>query len=73
MNKNEVWNLYEWVQKRLTDEERNLIKATKPNLLNATDRELSIQLKAKLVLITEIIEDSNPNKDCNYRYAKRSY
>ena len=58
MNKNEVWNLYEWVRKRLTDEERKLIKATKPNLLMATERELAIQLKAKLTLITKIIEDS---------------
>lgn len=73
MNKNEVWKLYEWVQKRLTEEERKLIKATKPNLLNATERELSIQLKAKLVLITKIINDSDLNKDCNYKYANRTY
>ncbi len=58
MNKNEVWNLYEWVRKRLTDEERRLIKATKPNLLMATERELAIQLKAKLALITKTIDDS---------------
>ena len=58
MNKNEVWNLYEWVRKRLTDEERNMIKATKPNLLLATERELAIQLKAKLALITKTIDEA---------------
>jgi hypothetical protein len=42
----------------LTEEERKLIQATKPNLLIATERELAIQLKAKLTLITKIIEDS---------------
>ncbi len=58
MQKNDLWNLYQWVRKRLTEEERKLIQATKPNLLIATERELAIQLKAKLTLITKIIEDS---------------
>jgi hypothetical protein len=58
MDKNEIWNLYQWVRKRLTEEERKLIEATKPNLLIATERELAIHLKAKLALITKIIEDS---------------
>lgn len=58
MKKDELWNLYKWVRKRLTEEERNLIQATRPNLLVATERELGIQLKAKLALITKIIDDS---------------
>jgi hypothetical protein len=58
MQKNDLWTLYQWVRKRLTEEERKLIQATKPNLLIATERELAIQLKAKLTLITKIIEDS---------------
>ena len=58
MQKNDLWSLYQWVRKRLTEEERKLIHATKPNLLIATERELAIQLKAKLTLITKIIEDS---------------
>ncbi len=58
MDKNELWNLYQWVRKRLTEEERKLIEATKPNLLIATERELAIHLKAKLALMTKIIEDS---------------
>ncbi len=57
MDKNELWNLYQWVRKRLTEEERKLIEATRPNLLIATERELAIHLKAKLALITKIIED----------------
>ena len=48
MQKNELWSLYQWVRKRLTEEERKLIEATKPNLLIATEKELAIQLKVKL-------------------------
>ena len=55
MQKNELWSLYQWVRKRLTEEERKLIEATKPNLLIATEKELAIQLKVKLALITKII------------------
>jgi hypothetical protein len=58
MQKNDLWTLYQWVRKRLTEEERKLIQATKPNLLIATERELAIHLKAKLALITKIIGDS---------------
>jgi hypothetical protein len=58
MNKNEVWDLYAWVRKRLTEEERKLIEATKPNLLIATERELAIHLKYKLVFMIKMIEDS---------------
>ena len=58
MQKNDLWSLYQWVRKRLTEEERKLIQVSKPNLLIATERELAIQLKAKLTLITKIIEDS---------------
>jgi hypothetical protein len=64
MHKKELWNLYLWVRKRLTEEERKLIQATKPNLLVATERELAIQLKAKLTLITKIIEDSTTIENC---------
>ncbi len=58
MNKKDLWNLYQWVVKRLTEEERKLIEATKPNLLVATERELAIHLKSKMVLIMRIIGDS---------------
>ena len=66
MNKNELWNLYKWVRKRLTEEERKLIEATKPNLLIATERELGIQLKAKLAMITKIIEDPTSSEHRQY-------
>ncbi|HEY9207326.1 MAG TPA: hypothetical protein VIO58_15555 [Candidatus Methanoperedens sp.] len=58
MNKKDLWNLYQWVVKRLTEEERKLIEATKPNLLIATERELAIHLKSKMVLIMRTIGDS---------------
>lgn len=58
MQKKDLWSLYQWVRKRLTEKERKLIEATKPNLLVATERELAIQLKSKMVLIMEIIGDS---------------
>ncbi len=58
MQKKDLWNLYQWVRKRLTEKERKLIEATKPNLLIATERELAIQLKSKMVLIMKIIGDS---------------
>ncbi len=58
MNKKDLWNLYQWVIKRLTTEERKLIEATKPNLLVATERELAIHLKSKMVLIMRTIRDS---------------
>lgn len=58
MNKRELWILYQWMRKRLTEEERKLIQATKPNLLIATEREYGIQLKAKLTLIPKILEEN---------------
>ncbi len=58
MQKKDLWNLYQWVRKRLTEKERKLIESTKPNLLVATERELAIQLKSKMVLIMRIIGDS---------------
>ncbi|NJD76154.1 MAG: hypothetical protein FIB08_03515 [Candidatus Methanoperedens sp.] len=58
MQKKDLWSLYQWVRKRLTEKERKLIESTKPNLLVATERELAIQLKSKMVLIMEIIGDS---------------
>ncbi len=58
MNKIEIWDLYQWVRKRLTENERKLIEATKPNLLLATERELAIHLKSKIIVIMKIIGDS---------------
>ncbi len=58
MNKVEIWDLYQWVRKRLTEEEKKLIEGTRPNLLVATERELAIQLKSKIVVIMKIIGDS---------------
>jgi hypothetical protein len=63
MNKRELWTLYQWVRKRLTEEERKLIQSTKPNLLIATEREYAIQLKAKLALIPKIIEESTQSEN----------
>ncbi len=57
MNKSELWHLYQWVQKRLTEKERKLIEATKPNLLTATERELAVHLKSKLSMMIQIIGD----------------
>jgi len=58
MNKIEIWDLYQWVRKRLTENERKFIEATKPNLLLATERELAIHLKSKIIVIMKIIGDS---------------
>ena len=58
MNKIEIWDLYQWVRKRLTEDERKLIEGTRPNLLLATERELAIHLKSKIVVIMKIIGDS---------------
>ena len=58
MNKSELWYLYKWVLKRLTEKERKLIEAKKPNLLIATERELAISLKSKLALMIKIIGES---------------
>jgi len=58
MNKIEIWDLYQWVRKRLTEDERKLIECTRPNLLLATERELAIHLKSKIVVIMKIIGDS---------------
>ena len=62
MNKIEIWDLYQWVRKRLTEDERKLIEGTKPNLLLATERELAIHLKSKIVVIMKIIGDSTSLK-----------
>ena len=58
MNKIEIWDLYQWVRKRLTEDERKLIEGIRPNLLLATERELAIHLKSKIVVIMKIIGDS---------------
>jgi hypothetical protein len=73
MNKGEVWKVYQWVRRRLTEEERKLIESTRPNLLIATERELAIHLKSKILLIMEIIGDSTSFdylESKNKRYTK---
>ena len=55
MNKNDLWKMYQWVLKRMTEEEIKIIKATRPNLLTATEREYGIGLKSKLSLIMETL------------------
>ncbi len=67
MNKKDLWNLYQWILKRLTEEERKLIETTKPNLLVATERELAIHLKSKMVLIMRTIGDSTSLEYLDYR------
>jgi len=57
MDKGEIWDLYQWIRRRLTEDERKLIQAMKPNLLMATEREFAIHLKSKIVLIMKIIGD----------------
>jgi len=58
MNKNDLWKMYQWVLKRMTEEEVRIIKATRPNLLTATEREYGIGLKAKLSLIMETLSEN---------------
>ena len=55
MNKKDLWKMYQWVLKRMTEEELKIIKATRPNLLTATEREYGVGLKAKLSLIMETL------------------
>ena len=62
MNKIEIWDLYQWVRKRLTEDEWKLIEGIRPNLLLATERELAIHLKSKIVVIMKIIGDSTSLK-----------
>jgi hypothetical protein len=57
--------MYLWVLKRMTEDERKIILATKPHLLSATEEELGIGLKSKLSLILEILDE---NKTTN-RYV----
>ncbi len=57
MDKGEIWDLYQWIRRRLTEDERKLIQAIKPNLLIATEREFAIHLKSKIILILKIIGD----------------
>ena len=58
MNKNDLWKMYQWVLKRMTEEEVRIIKATRPNLLTATEREYGVGLKAKLSLIMETLSEN---------------
>jgi hypothetical protein len=58
MNKSDLWKMYVWVMKRMTDEERKIIQATRPHLLKATERELGIGLKSKLALIIETLDEN---------------
>jgi hypothetical protein len=57
MDKVEIWDLYQWIRRRLTEDERKLIQAMRPNLLIATEREFAIHLKSKIILIMKIIGD----------------
>jgi len=56
MNKTELWKMYQWVLKRMTEEELKIIKSTKPQLLTATERELGVGLNAKLTIIVNTLE-----------------
>jgi len=67
MNKSDLWKMYLWVLKRMTEEERKIIQATKPHLLKGTERELGIGLKSKLTLIIEILDDNRATGGRNPR------
>ena len=58
MNKSDLWKMYVWVMKRMTEDERKIIQTTKPHLLKATERELGIGLRSKLTMIIETLDEN---------------